>query len=60
MTIILGMENLYRDFYKHYDIKEATRTDKYRKEIIQGILALVFGIIVVILYYFCWSSLMFP
>jgi len=40
MTIILGMENLFRDFYKHYDIKEATRTD-YTIEIILYIIGLV-------------------
>ena len=45
MTEILGLENLFRDFYKHYDIKEATRTDKYKKEIIQLILIIIFVII---------------
>ncbi len=49
MTRILGMENLFRDFYKHYDIKEATRTDLYTKEIIQCLLILIVGISVIIL-----------
>lgn len=40
MTIILGMENLFRDFYKHYDIKEATRTD-YTMEIILYIIGII-------------------
>ena len=32
MTRILDVENLFRDFYKHYDVKEATRTDHAQKK----------------------------
>ena len=48
MTKILGLENLFRDFYKHYDVKEATRTDKYRKEIINLVLIIIFIIVALI------------
>lgn len=58
MTRILGMENLFRDFYKHYDIKEATRTDLCTKEILWCVLTIICGTSVIL--YFFWRYFILP
>ena len=52
MTRVLGLENIYRDFYKNYNISDVIRTDKYTKEILWCVLTVVVCIILIILAFY--------